>query len=159
MESKIKNFGAPWSTGLKLITLSIAVLCLVLSYLFGLIGSIVAWVSFGIGASFMIRGYSVSGRTLFVHRLGWAKKFDLSGLTDVSHSPGAMVGSIRTFGNGGLFGYIGRFQNATLGSYKAYATDPSRSVVMYFGEGTIVVTPDRPAEFVAAVEQSSDVRS
>lgn len=154
MESSIRNFRAPWSTGLKAITCGIAILCVVLSVLLGPIGATIAWLSFAASAAFMIRGYSVAGNQLFIHRLGWAKTFDLSDLTDVDDTPNAMVGSIRTFGNGGLFGYIGHFSNATLGSYRAYATDPARTVVMSFGTKKLVLTPDRPAEFVAAVKQS-----
>ncbi|WP_373812815.1 PH domain-containing protein, partial [Porphyromonas loveana] len=32
----------------------------------------------------------------------------------------ALSGSIRTFGNGGLFGYAGFFRNKALGSYRMY---------------------------------------
>jgi hypothetical protein len=60
--------------------------------------------------------------------------------------------SIRTFGNGGLFSISGLFRNKTLGSYRAYATDPKRAVVLKYKKRTIVVTPDRPDVFAARIE-------
>lgn len=106
-------------------------------------------------AAFSVRGYSVDGETLLVHRLGWTTRFDLSRLTRAEFSPGATAGSMRTFGNGGLFAFVDHFRNAALGPYRAFATDGARTVVLDFatGRGTerIVVTPDRPAEFVAAL--------
>ena len=101
--------------------------------------------------AYSVRGYSIANGQLLVHRFGWAKRFDLAALDEASYVPEAMTGSVRTWGIGGVFGYIGYFHNANLGSYQAYATDPARTVVLRFGEKTIVVTPKRPAEFVEAV--------
>ncbi len=52
-----------------------------------------------------------------------------------------MKGSIRTFGNGGLFCFSGRFRNRKLGSYRAFATDPKLAVVLRFPDKIVVVTP------------------
>jgi hypothetical protein len=105
-----------------------------------------------VAAIFAIRGYSVLEGKLLIHRLGWATKYDLTRLSSVEISPGATVGSMRTMGIGGLFGFVGHYHNAVLGSYKAYATNDLNTVVLVFEEETIVVTPDDPAGFVAAVE-------
>ncbi|MXY98022.1 MAG: hypothetical protein F4Z29_09805, partial [Gemmatimonadetes bacterium] len=37
--------------------------------------------------------------------------------------------------------------------YRAYATDPKRSVVLKFQSQTVVVSPDRPDDFVASVKE------
>ncbi|MBK5099204.1 MAG: hypothetical protein JJE01_15605, partial [Gemmatimonadetes bacterium] len=58
---------------------------------------------------------------------------------------------IRVFGIGGAFAFAGKFRNATLGSYRAYVTDPSFCVVLDLGSETVVVTPDSPVRFVEAV--------
>ena len=60
-------------------------------------------------------------------------------------------------GVGGLFGFIGRFRNEVLGMYRAYATDSINTVVLDFGGSKVVVTPDDPAGFVAAIEEAGDV--
>lgn len=67
------------------------------------------------------------------------------------------MGSVRTFGNGGFFGFIGWFRHALLGSYRAYATDPANAVVLHFEDDTVVITPDDPAAFARSVEEARTV--
>ena len=56
--------------------------------------------------------------------------------------------SIRTFGNGGLFAFVGRYRNRLIGPYRAYATDLHKTVVLRFTDKTIVITPEEPEKFV-----------
>jgi hypothetical protein len=111
---------------------------------------------FLVAATFAIRGYSVRDGELLIHRLGWSTRFDLAGLSSVEVNPNATMGSIRALGIGGLFGFVGRFHNSILGSYKAYATNDANAVVLRFEGETIVVTPDAPAAFAQAVSQMSN---
>ena len=146
-----QHFSAPWSR--KLALLAVAFLAIIGVAAFeadGLVAAGFAGVVV-LCAAFSVRGYSVAGETLLVHRLGWATRFDLGRLRGAEFSPGATLGSIRTFGIGGLFAFVGHYRNATLGAYRAFATDDARTVVLDFGTERVVVTPDRPAEFVAAV--------
>ena len=48
----------------------------------------------------------------------------------------------------------GCFWNRKLGRYRAYVTDPKRAVVLRFDDRVVVVSPDCPAEFVAAVSKT-----
>jgi len=59
-----------------------------------------------------------------------------------------MRGSIRLFGNGGLFSFSGFFRNQALGIYRAYVTDPALTVVLVFAERTLVISPVQPEAFV-----------
>jgi hypothetical protein len=95
-----------------------------------------------------IRGYVLTSEPLLVQRFGWNYKLTLAELVSAEVDPKAMDRSIRTFGNGGMFCLAGFFRNNTLGSYCAFATDPKRSVVLKFINRTVVVTPDRPIDFV-----------
>lgn len=99
-------------------------------------------------AIFMVRGYTLDNSTLIIHRLGWTTEYDLTNIQKVEVTPGAMKKSLRTFGIGGLFGWIGRFSNSQLGSYRAYATNRNKCVVIRLEEITLVVTPEAPSEFV-----------
>jgi hypothetical protein len=101
---------------------------------------------------FAVRGYTVRGRQLQVHRLGWSTTIDLSGLVSAEANPAAMARSLRLFGNGGLFGVTGWFRNRTLGRYRAFVTDPANAVVLRWPARVVVVTPDPPAAFVRAVQ-------
>ncbi len=111
-----------------------------------------------IGASlFIIRGYVITSDSIIVKQLGWSKKFDLDKLKSIKFDPNAMAASVRTFGNGGIFSYVGRFSNNSLGSYRAYATNPSLSVILYFKDETIVLTPDRPEYFVSSIYKITEL--
>jgi hypothetical protein len=50
---------------------------------------------------------------------------------------------LRTFGNGGLFGYFGEFRNGTFGAMTWYATRKSNYLILETIDSTkIVLTPD-----------------
>lgn len=100
------------------------------------------------GALFMVRGYTLAGSTLRVHRLLWDTVVPLDGLRKAWADPTAMKGSLRLFGNGGLFSFTGWFGNRRLGRYRAFATDPARAVVLELGERKIVVTPEHTRSFL-----------
>lgn len=159
-------FKAPWSRSLKWTT-GLSVTLLVLLAVFGLVMGpryLLIW-TLGMvvmpltvlttGALFMIRGFELAPGKLLVQRLGWRSSLDLSGLTAVEVDPEAMKGSLRTFGNGGLFAFAGAYWNRRLGHYRVFATDPSRAVVLRFGPKTVVVTPDDPEAFVAISQKRS----
>ena len=161
------RFGAPWSTSVKTITiLVIATLGFVVivgislledvgsgsSILIVLSTIVMPVLTLIASAIWMIRGYVIVGETLQVQRLGWQSKLDLKELESAEADPEAMDKSLRTFGIGGLFCFYGRFRNKKLGAYRAYATDPKRSVVLKFQNQTVVVSPDRPVDFVACIK-------
>jgi len=163
-----KVFAAPWSISLKLITLSSVVVLGSLpvfglfnihdnmhvgitAALFVLPGAILF-----ISVFFLIRNYQISKGVLYIQRLGWKTKLDLSGLESAATDPEAMKASIRTFGNGGLFCFAGKFRNRKLGPYRAFATNPNLSVVLKFPDKIVVVTPETPSEFVKVLERGKE---
>ncbi len=150
-----EHFYAPWSTKLKLTTGAFAAVLVIAAVAAGGWGSAVIVGILIVAAAFAIRGYSVMDGKLLIHHLGWANKFDLSKLSKAEVSPGATMGSARTMGIGGLLGFVGYFHNQILGSYKAYATNELNTVVLVFGNETIVVTPDDPQAFVEAVKAAT----
>jgi hypothetical protein len=154
-----EHFYAPWSTKLKLTTGVFAAVLVVAAVAAGGWGSVVMVGILIVAAAFAIRGYSVMDGKLLIHHLGWANKLDLSKLSKAEVSPGATMGSARTMGIGGLLGFVGYFRNEILGSYKAYATNELNTVVLVFGNETVVVTPDDPEAFVEAVQAASSALS
>ena len=149
------HFRAPWGIRLKLATGALLALFVFVSATTGPPATWILLAVVVIAATFAVRGYSVVDDKLLVHRLGWSTTFDLAELEAAEYSPGATMGSIRTFGIGGLFGFIGRFRNSMLGNYRAYATDSDHTVVLRFRDATVVVTPDDPVGFVAALDAVS----
>jgi hypothetical protein len=57
-------------------------------------------------------------------------------------------GSIRTFGSGGLFGYLGRFKNNKLGSYTMYATEWNNLVLVRTNNKKYVISCTKAQDFV-----------
>ncbi len=106
---------------------------------------------------FGVRGYTLSRGMLFIKRFGWDSRIDLKDLKRAEIDPEAMARSIRTFGNGGFFGFTGLYWSRRMGSYRAYATDPRLSVVLYFKKGIIVVTPDDPAAFTRDIRMLNNL--
>ncbi len=150
-----RHFAAPWGTHVRLVTAGAVVLLLVVVR--SLDGGM-TWlpVALLIGASLLsVRGYSIRAGSVLVHRLGWSTTISLEGLQDVRVEPGVTRGSIRTFGNGGLFGFVGHFRNGVLGAYRAYFTDPELAVVLDLGSQRVVVSPERPNLFAEEVRRAA----
>ena len=156
----MKHYEAPWSTSLIVMSVVTTVVCL---------GSASgAWLSLGAkhaygalgwaallplvilfgAALFTIRGYSLSSDSILVHRLLWSTALPRTGLESAQAEPDTMRGSLRTFGNGGAFSFTGFYYNKRLGSYRAYVTDPHRTVILRYANRRVVLSPAMPEAFV-----------
>ena len=152
-----KTFRAPWAR--ELIVMS-AIGTLVLGVPIVVQGSRGFWlipsvmlVTLVIVLLNCVRGYEISGDELRIRRLLWDTPWALDPGTKAIVRPNAMRGSWRVWGNGGLYAITGRFSGSGLGRYYAFVTDPARTVVITTERGIVVVSPDRPDEFAAAVAQ------
>jgi hypothetical protein len=109
---------------------------------------------------FMVRGYLLTERHIEVQRLGWNTVLPLSGLVAVTGEPEGMSGSVRLFGNGGLFAISGWFWNRRIGRFRAYATDPGRTVLLRYRDGRkVVVTPHDVQHFIVRVRTLAKLSS
>ena len=158
----MKTYGAPWGTSLVVTSLVTALICLGVAILMLWRGpGWIHWVAVLLlaticgGELFTIRGYTLTSDAILVHRLLWKTQLPLTGLQSAEFTPGAMRGSLRILGNGGLFSFSGVFRNKTLGTYRAFVTDLRRTVVLRFAERTIVISPSEPEDFVREVNAAS----
>jgi hypothetical protein len=162
MESGAR-FNAPWGTSLKVVTGVSVVILISIPILGAFIGSggnttrfcgmiMLPLLILFIASFFLIRGYVLTDTALSIQRLGWNYTLDLTTLMAAEADKDAMARSIRMFGNGGLFCFAGAFRNKKLGSYRAFATDPKRAVVLKFVDRVVVITPDKPEEFVTTIK-------
>lgn len=153
------EFRAPWSATVRTVTaLSLGMLSLPvligiflatqpsLPALFLLIGLPPLLVAATVACR--VRGYTLAEDAITVRRGLWNTRLPLNGLRSVTGDVDAMRGSIRLFGNAGLFSITGRFWNRKLGWYRAFATDPSRAIVLRYPKRTIVITPHDPQHFI-----------
>jgi hypothetical protein len=163
--SDVRHFKAPWALSVKIVTPAVCGI-LVAASLIGAtalpdhVSSLLRCVAIAVPLlvlagtlPFLVRGYVLQDRTLFIERPGWSTRADLTALRSVAADPNAMRGSLRLVASGGLFGFFGLFRNRSLGLYRAYATDPRRAVVLKLSGRTVVVTPDDPDAFVAEVQR------
>jgi len=104
-------------------------------------------------ALFAIRGYAIEPNALAIRRLLWTTRLPLSGLQSAEAVPNVMRGSLRLFGNGGMFSITGLYRNRALGNYRAFVTDLKKTVVLRFPKRTVVVSPENPEQFVAEISQ------
>jgi hypothetical protein len=102
---------------------------------------------------FMVTGYDVAEGDLYVQRPLWSTRIALTRLAKAWHEPTACRGSLRIFGNGGLYSFTGLYQNRTLGRFRLFGTDLKRAVVLNLERRVVVVTPADPDAFVAYLEQ------
>jgi hypothetical protein len=97
---------------------------------------------------FMVSGYAIEGNDLFVERLFTSTRLSLAGLDRAWIEPAVCKGSLRIYGNGGLFSFSGLFYSKRLGRYRLFATDFSHAVVLIFPDRTVVITPVTPHAFI-----------
>ncbi|MFK2877065.1 PH domain-containing protein [Rhodanobacter hydrolyticus] len=103
---------------------------------------------------FVVRDYTVHGGVLHVRRLLWTTRVALGELREATIDPNAGAGSIRLFGNGGLFSFSGWFRNAKLGRYRAFVTDWQQAVVLRGDLCTVVLSPADPSGLVRDLQAS-----
>lgn len=155
----MKYYRAPWSS--SLITISIVFTILLLFIL--LVGflnsgsqllptSIPLVILIG-PALFTIRGYTITPDAILVHRLLWKTPLPLKEIQNIQYQPDAMSWlNIHTFGNGGLYSFSGFFRNDALGDFRAFVTDPHRTIVLRYPSRTVLVSPGSPEEFVREIK-------
>lgn len=157
------EFRAPWGRSLKFATiLSVSILLLI--PLLGMLmrpgaGGLYFIVMVGLPTlvlvaafPFMVSGYVLTEHTLEIRRFGWTTTVPLAGLEKASGDVELVRGSLRVFGNGGLFAITGWFWNRRVGFYRAYATDLSRVVFLKFRDRRpILITPHDTQHFLVRV--------
>ena len=164
------HYDAPWSKSLIVASTFATLVCLGVAFALWTISADAAFEQFRfllgllpiaiilICALFMVRGYSITHDALLIQRLFWMTRIPFKGLQAVQFDPTATHRSIRTFGNGGFFSFTGYFRNKQLGTYRAFMTDRRQTVVLRFASAVIVVSPDRPEDFVNTISQYAAVR-
>lgn len=98
------------------------------------------------------RGYLLADRSLFVQRLAGTARIALDDVREVRRAtPDDFRGCKRLGGSGGMFGYYGLFSTTKLGRSTWYVTNRSNSVVLITASRTVLISPDDPDRFLAAI--------
>lgn len=150
------RFRPPWDMLLFLMTGGFLILLFSLGFALGsMIVIVFNWSIIIACIVFGVYGYSIQDGTLKIVRMGWSKDVALDSIKQVEKKPMAMMGSIRIFGIGGVFGYIGNFKNSILGRYKAYVTHRKKTVLITtVTDQQLLISPDDPAEFIKSLKSA-----
>lgn len=165
MEQEGVRLGAPWSRGVLVTTVVVSLLLLlfpvVLHFVMadepvGRLGiqTMVLLLLAGM-AIFSVQGYEVREGALGIVRPLWTTWIELEGLESVEWVPGVMGWTtLRLWGSGGVFGFFGVFYSGRLGGrFRAWVTDPERSVVLKMKGQVLVVSPEDPERLVALLRR------
>lgn len=113
-------------------------------------GLLIALVVLVITYLFSVRSYTIKYDSIYIHRI----------IKDVIIHRNEIVSlelldsnqlkfSVRTFGNGGLFGYYGKYFNSNIGKMTWYATKRSNAICIRTNSNkNIIITPDDPKAFL-----------
>lgn len=102
------------------------------------------------------RALTLGGGVLRVERPLRPVEIPLDGIRAAGRLPReALRGLLRTWGNGGAFGWYGRHWSRGLGAIRLHATRRDGYVVIDTDEGRHVVTPGDPDAFLAALLQAA----
>ncbi|MFM9008864.1 MAG: PH domain-containing protein [Bacteroidota bacterium] len=101
------------------------------------------------------KGYLIQHDGIAVQRRVGLKKFPAKDALDIRRMDAADTkGLIRTFGNGGLFGYTGRYYSPAIGQQSWYCSRRTGLVVIRLKHGIpVVFSPDDPEAFVEAANE------
>ena len=161
----MRQFSAPWSRFLKVMSTIITIIVCVAFWLAAPISSEIESFSFqlflalmpiiilGASAIFIIRRYEITDEHIEIVRIIGRTKYQIHNIESIEVDPKATELSIRTMGNGGLYSISGLFRNEKLGAYRAYVTNPENCVVIKRKKGSpIVISPDDPTEFAEQIK-------
>jgi hypothetical protein len=103
---------------------------------------------------FRPNNYSISPDKLLIHRMLGDVEIDRDNIQSVQEIDESQVkDSLRTFGVGGFFGNFGTFWNNKLGKMTWYVTRKNNFVLVETkDQKKIILTPDKPEEFVASFQ-------
>jgi len=101
------------------------------------------------------RAIEIEGGELRILRRAWrSASYPLGDVSEVSVLPRRwLVGAVRTFGNGGLFGWYGWYWKK--GPVRLFATRTDRLVEVVVGGKRVVVSPDDPDDLVDGLRATS----
>jgi hypothetical protein len=95
-----------------------------------------------------VRGYRLADDHLHVVRHGRVNRYPLAGLVSADVDRAVMREAWKIWGNDGLGAVTGRFHHKRLGRFTALLTDSDSAVVLRWPGRCLVISPDRPHEFV-----------
>ena len=158
------SFPCTWSMGVTAIT-AITIIILVASTYFiwtDDFPSSMLWLKYTLivvfiatiigGLGYMPIRLIIENDKIILHRLFGAINIPIKDIIEIKAITSSETAfSIRTFGSGGLFGYLGKFKNKKLGNYTMYATNVNELILIRTDRKTYVFSCKNRAEFIESL--------
>lgn len=169
MKNNRISFTCPWSLGVTVITTIIIIILAASTYFiwtddfpvsmlwlkYTLIVVFIATIIGGLG--YMPIRLTIENDKITLHRLFGAINIPIKDIIEIKAIENSETAfSIRTFGSGGLFGYLGKFKNKKLGYYTMYATDINELILIRTDRKTYVFSCRNRDEFIESVKLRND---
>lgn len=159
------SFPCTWSMGVTAIT-AITIIILVASTYFiwtDDFPSSMLWLKYTLivvfiatiigGLGYMPIRLTIGNDKIILHRLFGAINIPIKDIIAIKAIPNSETAfSIRIFGSGGLFGYLGKFKNKILGNYTMYATNVNELILIRTDRKTYVFSCKNRDEFIESVK-------
>jgi hypothetical protein len=114
-----------------------------LSAVGAVLSALVLPIILGITYLFSVKGYALRNDELVITRPISPVHFAISDIESVDNTKIAATSSVRLFGSGGLFGYLGSFYNKRQGRFTLYATNRANIRLLTLKNGKkIGISPD-----------------
>jgi PH (Pleckstrin Homology) domain-containing protein len=99
------------------------------------------------------RSIAVDGTGITIDRMVMSASIPFSDIKTIRRlEDKELFGSIRTLGNGGVFGYTGLFYNRTFGSMTWYCTQRKNYILIEKNSGKkMIISPDNPEELIQLI--------
>lgn len=159
------SFPCTWSMGVTAIT-AITIIILVASTYFiwtDDFPSSMLWLKYTLivvfiatiigGLGYMPIRLTIGNDKIILHRLFGSINIPIKDIIAIKAIPNSETAfSIRIFGSGGLFGYLGKFKNKILGNYTMYATNVNELILIRTDRKTYVFSCKNRDEFIESVK-------
>lgn len=165
MKNNRNSFTCPWSLGVTVITTIIIIILVASTYFiwtddfpssmlwlkYTLIVVFIATIIGGLG--YMPIRLTIENDKIILHRLFGAINIPVKDIIEIKAITNSETAfSIRIFGSGGLFGYLGKFKNPKLGSYTMYATNMNELIFIRTCRKKYVFSCKNRDEFIESVK-------
>ena len=165
MKNNRISFPCTWSMGVTAIT-AITIIILVASTYFiwtDDFPSSMLWLKYTLivvfiatiigGLGYMPIRLTIENDKIILHRLFGAINIPIKDIIEIKAIENSETAfSIRTFGSGGLFGYLGKSKNKKLGYYTMYATDINELILIRTDRKTYVFSCRNRDKFIESVK-------
>ena len=93
---------------------------------------------------FSSRSYTLTNNELIINRPIGNRVINIADISEIKIPDASdFSGTIRTFGNGGIFGYYGKYYNSKLGNMTWYVTQKLNRILILTKQGDkIIISPD-----------------